>query len=551
MRNYGFDYLIKKTQLLSEMAPKSKYWSSNFPKFEQLMSSVQSKMKAHEKAPDQSLIPFRKMEYVAKSLFNFLSKEELATIGINKNKDFKFNVRNLAYRDPTPDERIGNRKSKMQTSGYAKFAPKNFNNTKLEQEFMLIKMVEAYPEKAESEQFIKKLLSDKNIDAYLPDNASKSGTSKFAFGMNAKKEKMFKMTIEEVYQIQNKAKSIIKKLKISKKLPKGLATSIYHANSESVGEMGIAMKQDDTAPLQAFIDALDGILDLRNNALKIVNIVALRTSQNKPVAYEDKVEYEKLSPFEKNVLAKFKMAEIIKIKRLFQQRLDDNKPVSIAKIKDTIDQLGNETISEFVRDEFDGHLSDYNTQVYSVDAERYATVYDSLTDDLLDDLVAENIIDEEESQILAKWRNISSSLKQSIVSKSSKNEEKAAEAQSRKDVSDIRQGEYEKRGKRWEAENKMKEKGIKKPNIDITDDVEGLSKAELVYKLEYLMDTDDPDLEKINALKKYINKMSDEDEEGVMGYMTEQITKDSHINIIGEYKDRGFKKSKNYARWVC
>lgn len=519
MRNYGFDYLIEKTLLLTEMARKSGYWSNNFPEFENLMSSVQSKMKMHEKAPDQSLLPFRKIEYVTKSLFNFLSKEELAAIGINKNKDFKINVRNLAIRDLTPEERIGSRKTREYTPDYAKFAPKNADNSKLQQEFMLIKMVEAYPEKALSEQFAKKLLSDKNIDAYLPDNALKGGSSKFASGMIAKKEKMLKMSMEEAYNIQNKAKSILKKLRNSKRLPKGLATSIYHASSEDIGEQGQALKQDETAPLQAFIDSLDAILNERNEVLKIINTITVKRSQKKPITDEEEIAYEKLTPFEKNVLAEFKMGEIIKIKQLFEQRLENKQPVSIDKINSIIDKLGHEKISKFVRDEFEGLLSDYNEMVYSADADRYATIYDTLTDDLLNNLVDEGIITDEESELLTKWRNISSSLKQSIVSKSSKDANKAAEAQSREDVRNIRQGEYEKRAKEWEAKKQSKKKGVNEPkNDDEDDDMDELSDSE--------------------------------DEEGVMSYMTEQIRKDSHSNIIGEYKDRGFKKAKNYAYWT-
>ncbi len=61
---------------------------------------------------------------------------------------------------------------------------------------------------------------------------------------------------------------------------------------------------------------------------------------------------------------------------------------------------------------------------------------------------------------------------------------------------------------------------------------------------------------KISKIKKQIESirkgLNNEDEEsGVMDYMTEQINSDSYINNIGEFKDRGFKKVANYSRWVC
>jgi len=53
---------------------------------------------------------------------------------------------------------------------------------------------------------------------------------------------------------------------------------------------------------------------------------------------------------------------------------------------------------------------------------------------------------------------------------------------------------------------------------------------------------------KIEALLK--KRDEPEDEKGVMGYMTEQVNKDKHLNNIGEYKDRGFKKPVNYNHWM-
>jgi hypothetical protein len=139
------------------------------------------------------------------------------------------------------------------------------------------------------------------------------------------------------------------------------------------------------------------------------------------------------------------------------------------------------------------------------------------------------------------------------VSKSSRDDEKAEKAQSREDARMIRQGEYEKRGKKWEAEKKLKEKGVKKPKINIEGEVAGLSAPEIEEKLREMMDDDDPDYEKIDAISKYLIKLkkdNPEDEEGVMGYMTEQVNKDRHLNNIGEYRDRGFKKPINYAHWL-
>jgi hypothetical protein len=46
---------------------------------------------------------------------------------------------------------------------------------------------------------------------------------------------------------------------------------------------------------------------------------------------------------------------------------------------------------------------------------------------------------------------------------------------------------------------------------------------------------------------EYSEDMSEDEE--VFGYMAEQVKKDSHINTIGEFVDRGYKKRPNYSVW--
>lgn len=556
MRNYGFDYLLEKVQVLNEMAPKSKFWNTNFPEFMNFYLDVQKEMRKHPKAPsDPATRTAKRIEYISRMLFDFLSKDELAAIGIDKKLGFEANVRNLSIRDLSPEERIerGTRKMREYTAGYAEFAGTWADNTPKQQDYMISLMVRAYEDKALSKKFTNKVMNDANIDAYFNDNLLKRLSSNFAAGTIAKKEKMFGMDMEEAYIIQNKARSIIQKLRKSKKLPKGLVTSIYYANTENIGERGKALKQDDTAPLQAFIDSLEGVVSWKNDVRKIINTITLKTRKKQPITDDEEEAYENLTPFEKNVLADYNVNEIIKLMQLFTQRLENKQPVKNEKIYNIIDQLGHEKISEFVKNEFDNLLTDYGEIIFSADEDRYATIYDALDDVLLNGLIDEGIITDEEKQLLAKWRKISSSLQQSIVSKSSRDEEKVAKAQSREDVRMIRQGEYEKQGKKWEADKELKERGEKKPKIGIENEVSGLSASEIEEKLRVMMDDDDPDYEKIDAMSKYLNKLkkdSPEDEERVMGYMTEQVNKDRHLNNIGEYKDRGFKKPINYAHWL-
>lgn len=62
---------------------------------------------------------------------------------------------------------------------------------------------------------------------------------------------------------------------------------------------------------------------------------------------------------------------------------------------------------------------------------------------------------------------------------------------------------------------------------------------------------------KIEAIKKQIavarqgTQQEEEEDSGVMGYMTEQVSRDSYnVKKTGKFVDRGFKKPVNYAHWL-
>lgn len=75
---------------------------------------------------------------------------------------------------------------------------------------------------------------------------------------------------------------------------------------------------------------------------------------------------------------------------------------------------------------------------------------------------------------------------------------------------------------------------------------------ELMIKAE---ESDDPG--EIRRIKKHIERLqkkreweAKKEENGVMGYMTEQVFKDSFTDKRGKFVDRGFKKPVNYAHWL-
>jgi hypothetical protein len=74
---------------------------------------------------------------------------------------------------------------------------------------------------------------------------------------------------------------------------------------------------------------------------------------------------------------------------------------------------------------------------------------------------------------------------------------------------------------------------------------------ELVKQLKELKNSDEPDYDEIDRLEQEIATLkSGINESCIMNYFSEQIQKDKLTNNKGEFKDRGFKKPKNYAHWL-
>jgi hypothetical protein len=88
---------------------------------------------------------------------------------------------------------------------------------------------------------------------------------------------------------------------------------------------------------------------------------------------------------------------------------------------------------------------------------------------------------------------------------------------------------------------------------DIADEDEpSESISELEYRLSEIMMSDDPDLDEMDRLSERISALKQKglNESSVMDYFTEQVKKDRLTNTVGEFKERGFKKPKNYHHWL-
>jgi hypothetical protein len=526
MRNYGFDYLIEKVQVLNEMSLKRELWSTNFPEFRNFYLELQDKMKEHPKAPPTpKTLTDKRIEYISRMLFDFLSKEELAAIGIDKSKGFEANVYNLAFRQISPEERAerGIKLKREYRPEYAKLAGSWADTTPKQQDYMLFVMVRAYEDKALSKKFTNKVMDDANIDAYFNKHLFKGGSSNFAAGMINRKEELLGMDLGNFYEIQNAAKGIIRRLRKNKNIPKGLLMSIYHSQ-RSLEKKNPQLKKDVLFDLKVFKNTIEDLIEYRKDLIKNMSQMDFLSDEQNRLTDVDKSVFE-------SMLNSINIS-IQKGQPISKEQIEIFVPKAMGKISDVVLKNYDQNY-EFESTDDDAEIK----------ADRYSTIYDTLDDDLLDHMLKQGLITPEEKDVLKKWRNGASSLQQTIVSKNSRDANKTEEAQYKQDAAALRKYDYEKKGKEMEAK-----KGQKQPKKSL-DDLSSNPK-ELKMKIEELMASDDPDFEEIDRLGKKLKKIGGLNENYVMDYMTEQVHKDGFSDNRGKFVDRGFKKPKNYAHWL-
>jgi hypothetical protein len=216
-----------------------------------------------------------------------------------------------------------------------------------------------------------------------------------------------------------------------------------------------------------------------------------------------------------------------------------------ARIEQALDE-SDPDLSLEVFEEFDYYYEIGTSESEIEDAMDYKIFKSSLefyTDEFLDMLISKNIINDKEKAIVNKWRD--------LIVNDTIDDQPLSSGLSKKDelgmLKTLRDREYKQKG------DEMKLKKVKKTaSKELDKEYENKSVDELNEMLNDLLSTDDPDFEKINALADLIAKMEKGTlkESSIMSYMTEQIEKDRLTNKVGEYKDRGFKKPKNYHHWM-
>jgi hypothetical protein len=457
MRNYGFDYLVEKVQVLNEMPQASIYQKmagveggdSPYLKFNKIWSTV---IKEIAKRSGQAAAQRLAIDYVIINVAKMVSGEKIqgsfvGTRTTNFAKEHREEYENWWY----------SHKGKRS----AKYGPMAQSNHK--KEFYLIQLVKQNPEAATSEKLQKTLLNDKNIETFLNkpggyDASLNSSTAGFA---KKSKEEMFGKELPEILKSMGAAMPLLKQInKLMAKLRKGKweeGNQEFEATQSP--SMILADKMLDLATIMGAkaVDKVD----------KDVSPLAARVEQqSNPKLY-----------FIKN-LTKNQISQIAAgIEQLIDNKVGVDRD-TWRKKAEQISQKLSPIYGQFMTFLLDNAEAEEDQQI---DENEIYQGYDSR--------VLEKVLDSDEKwEIFDQWYAL---------------DKKKREAQN------IRQ------------------------NVADVGDVGEFNKA---------LDA------KLNTDKR---QKTPEDEEGVMGYMTEQTVKDSFVDNRGVFVERGFKKPKNYAHWLA
>lgn len=453
MRNYGFDYLVEKVQVLNEMPQASIYkkmagvegGDSPYLKFNQIWSEV---IKEMAKRSGQAAAQRLAIDYVIINVAKMVSGEKIegsfvANRTTNFAKEHRKEYENWWY----------SHKGKRS----AKYGPMAQSNHK--KEFYLIQLVKQNPEAATSEKLQKTLLNDKNIETFLNkpggyDASLNSSTAGFA---KKSKEEMFGKELPEILKGMGAVMPLLKQInKSMAKLRKGK------------WEEG---NQEFEATQSPSMILADKMLDLASiMGAKAVDTVDKNVS---PLSAKTEMETNPKLYFMKNLTKN----QISQIAAGIEQLIDNKVGVDRDTWRKKADQIG----------------------------KKVSPIYGQFMTFLLDNAELEEDKQIDESEIYQGY--------------DSRVLEKVLNSDEKWEIFD-----------QWYAmEKTRREKQNVRQNIADVGDVGEFNKA----------------------LDKRLGKGKEESEEGVMGYFTEQVFRDSFTDERGVFVERGFKKPVNYAHWLA
>ena len=466
MRNYGFDYLVEKVEVLSEMAKTSSTRPEKNEKVANFINVIRPKI-------GQKLFEKWKVPANVKLLNDFVTEALYEKI---------FNATFLYSSVNQYISKLWQKSPELQDD-YLDFIGTGSNDSNKRSKWIISYLANKKPNLATSEEFFNDVTNPEYIEKYKQILEDRLEFKNRAKGYATSIQKKYSMSANDFATMKGEVWPIITKINRRSKtlLPPGTLQTLRNKERIVIDTDNKATSED-LKPLDAFIETLIGLRD------------------DQELVEEYNVDVKGLSGIIKTL----------------EDRLSNNKPVSKEKLYDAFINKFPQEISEYVADEYERDLESRKTKGVSeemIDDKRKAVedILDIYTPDFLKSVATKGIITEPEIEMVLKWKELI----------------KSSDAMEKQEVSAGR-----------------KAAGFSSEEIDTSDNLSDVGKA--ADKRFYAKEKESP----TQKPKKPRKQKEEEEENGVMGYFSEQVRKDSLLNNIGEFKERGFKKPVNYHHWL-
>jgi len=468
MRNYGFDYLVEKVQVLNEMGRSSTCRLEKNENVASFMSSPYRKTMASK--------IFEKWKPPAREkTFNDYLTEELYKI-INKTQKFPYD---------SVDQYITKlwNESPNLKQDYADYCQAGSQDSNKRSRWILSHLANKVPNVVTSPQFFEKVTNPENVENYIELSASRAPGKNRQQGYRLHIQSKYSMSADDFAKMKAEVWPIIVKINRRSRqfLPPGILQTLRN-KEQIISDSKPNTPSGDLFPLETFVETL----------------ISFRDDPYLTKEYRVNVK------------------DLTTLIDMLERRVSDQKPVSKEKLYSAYINNFPNGMDEYITDEYENDLKTASTKGFSeemIEDKRQAIedVLDIYTPVLLKSVASKGVITEPEIEVLSKWKEL---IKQS-------------DALEKQEISAGR-----------------KAAGFTTDEIDISDNLSDVGKA--ADKRFYAKEKESP-----TQKPKKPRKQKQEDEENdVMGYFSEQVRKDSLLNNIGEFKERGFKKPVNYHHWL-
>jgi len=570
MNKFDFDYLLKRSEVINEMA-KPVIWlklassdpenASSWNELSQLHSQILSMAAGKFQLESRPLI-----NYIVKNLYYSIYNEPISKIATTATEYFK------AHRAEAEEWA----KSTGKTGGKYKIE----HQAQYKNEFFITSLVSNNPDVVKSKKFKNNLLNFENLQEfvrslegfYVPTNPQ-SEIRANRLGKN------FKVSPEEFFKILEMVKPLIKQINILSKQQ----MDDEFANSEEMKNT----EEDDFLPPIRFAQYILSALTTIKYAGKVnINVRKIKES----IDYDESdaprkwVSKSKMASSGKTQNTEIKNdiyyqklvgdANIVATMDLINKRIADGVGITPEQFGDMISNINNEKFKQFLQYVLDKSL-EIQKEEESDDAinnDSYPGYDPSHLKQVLGD-------DKQKWDLFDKYYKIK--IYKNEQYHTNKHTKEALEVQKNADkvfgrssnygiaeqIKDIKDqislsetpGEVKKLKfqlkKLLDRQEKFNNKEVIEPeNVEVNtmkSKIDPKQAEKIQAKIKDILLSDDPDYDELEKLKAELNgKSTVTEKHSVMNYMTEQIYKDSFVNK-SVFKDRGFKKPVNYAHWLA